>query len=273
MYRNLCISGAGTRGPALIGALIELKTQGKLKNIRDMTGVSFGSFIVFLVSIGWDPAELCEATKNINVADMCKPNVRHFFDTFGLAPTSDIIGYIDALVKEKGIDPNITFRDHMYLTDVMIRIPALCLNTRELVYFTHLSHPNLPVREAIRASMSIPLIYTSPVIDGNNYVDGGVIRNTPYDPYIGHEDQTICLTIIGKKQNIETITDIQVYIGALLGSLHKVANYVPDEFCHLIEIHTPYNGMSFSIKQEEIEDMIAIGIQTVHDWVINPSQK
>ena len=31
MYRNLCISSAGTQGPALMGALIELKKQGKLE--------------------------------------------------------------------------------------------------------------------------------------------------------------------------------------------------------------------------------------------------
>ena len=273
MYRNLCISSAGTQGPALLGALVELKTQGKLKNIRDMSGVSFGAFMVFLLSIGWDPAELCEATQNINVADMCQPNIRHFFDNFGLASTDNLLEYMDALVKEKGFDPTITFRDHIYLTDIMLRIPALCLNTRELVYFTHLSHPDLPIREAIRASISIPLIYTSPLIDGQHYVDGGVIRNTPYDPYIGHEDQTLCLSVVSTKQSIETISDIQLYIYALLGSLHKMANDVPTEFCHLIEIDTPYTGINFSIKQKDIENMLNIGIQTVQDWVMNPSEK
>ena len=238
-----------------------------------MSGVSFGSFMIFLLSVGWDPIELCDETKDINVADMCKPNIRNFFDAFGLASSDEMMDYMDALVKQKNIDPNITFRDHMYLTDVMIRIPALCLNTKELVYFTHLTHPTLPVRDAIRASVSIPLIYTSPVIDGKHYVDGGVIRSTPYDPYIGHEDKTICVSIVSRRRSIDKIKDIQVYIAALLSSLHDVANYVPSDFANTIEINTPYSGVNFAINHEDIEKMINIGIAAVHVWVMNLSEK
>ena len=228
-----------------------------------MCGVSFGAFLVFLLSIGWDPAELCEATKDVNVSDMCKPNVRHFFDHFGLASSDAMMAYLDNLTKAKDIDPVITFRDHMYLTDITLRIPALCLNTRKLVYFSHLSHPNLPVRDAIRASISIPLIYTSPIIDGQHFVDGGMIHNLPYDPYVGHEDKTLCLVIEHKNKTTDEISNMQLYIGALLDSFQTIACSIPPEFHNLIEIKTPYNGLSFSIKQEEIEEMILIGQKCV----------
>ena len=41
MIRNLCISGAGTQGPALMGAIMQLQKEGKLDNVRDVCGVSF----------------------------------------------------------------------------------------------------------------------------------------------------------------------------------------------------------------------------------------
>ena len=261
MIRNLCISGAGTQGPALLGALIELKRQGKLKDVRDMCGVSFGSFLIVLLSLGWDPTELYEETKNINVADMFKPNVRQFFDNFGMASSDMLISYVDKLIERKGYDKNLTFRDHLYHTDIMIRIPAVCLNTRRMVYFSHLNYPDLPIRDAVRASMSIPLLYTSPKIDDQHYVDGGILRNLPYDPYIGHEKQTLCISIKSNPHQTEPISNIQQYITALLGSIKSLAEHIPPEFIHSIEIVTKYSGTNFSIEQGDIEDMVNIGIQ------------
>ena len=263
MFRNLCISGAGTQGPALIGALIELHTQGKLKNVRDMCGVSFGAMLAMLLSIGWLPEYIYNRTKDIDVSELCKPNVRQFFDKFGMASTDNLIAYIDELVEERGFDKNITFRDHIYKTDIMLRIPALCLNTCKMVYFSHLSHPDLPIRDAIRASIAIPLIYNSHVIDDKHYVDGGVVRNLPYDPYIGHEDVTLGLMVEGNRSPVDKISNIQMYIGAFLSSLQENANYVPPSFSHLIKICTNHSGTNFSIKSEDIEAMMNIGKNTV----------
>ena len=273
MFRNLCISSAGTQGPVLMGALIELKNQGKLDNIRDMSGVSFGSILAFLLSVGWDPTDLCNATKDIDTSSLCKPHIRDFFNDFGLASSDDMLSHIDALTKQKNIDPNITFRNHLYQTDTILRIPALCLNTCKLEYFSHLSHPDLPVREAIRASMSIPLLFKSPLIDNKRYVDGGTVRNTPYDPYVGYGDETVCVSVVSSTMSsFPVIGDIQAYITALTKSITKTSVHVPKEFPYSIELHTPYSGYDFSIKQKEIQDMIHIGIQTVQEWDTNLSE-
>ena len=263
MFRNLCISGAGTQGPALIGALIELHSQGVLKNIRDMTGVSFGAILAILLSIGWLPSDIYKRTKDIDVSELCTPNVRHFFDKFGLASTDKLMEYIDELVEERGVNKNISFRDHIYKTDIMLRIPALCLNTCKIVYFSHLTHPDLPIRDAIRASISIPLMYDSHVIDDNHYIDGGVVRNLPYDPYVGHEEITLGVSIVGSECNIDMISNIQTYIGAFLRSLQENASYVPPSFSHLIKIRTNHTGTNFSIKREDIEEMMNIGKKAV----------
>ena len=273
MFRNLCISGAGTQGPALIGAISELSLQGKLKNVRDMCGVSFGAILAMLLSIGWKPEDIYNRTKDIDVSELCTPNVRLFFDKFGLASTDKLMEYIDELVEERGIDKNITFRNHIYKTDVMLRIPALCLNTCKMVFFSHLTHPDLPIRDAIRASISIPLLYNSHVIDDKHYIDGGVVRNIPYDPYIGHEELTIGVAIESNEHDVNQITNIQAYIGALLSSLHENANYVPPSFSHLIRIRTNHTGTNFSIKREDIEEMMNIGKEAIKTLSDNPTSK
>ena len=45
MIRNLCLSSAGTQGPALLGALIELENTDLLDGIRDISGVSYGAML------------------------------------------------------------------------------------------------------------------------------------------------------------------------------------------------------------------------------------
>ena len=50
-----------------------------------------------------------------------------------------------------------------------------------------------------------------------------------------------------------------MYIGAFLSSLQENANYVPPSFSHLIKICTNHSGTNFSIKREDIEEMMNIG--------------
>ena len=269
MFRNLCVSGAGTQGAALMGALIGIHKKGYLNDIRDVCGVSFGAILVSLWSLGWDPSDLYERIKLVNVSDFCKINVRNFFDTFGLSSTTMLMDIIDTLIIEKGFDKNITFREHIYHTDILLRIPALCLNNHELIYFSHLSHPNLPIREAIRASLSIPFLFTAPIIDEKHFVDGGVIRHLPYDPYIDHEEETICLRIKYTPRHEDKIDKLETFILSLMTSLHQSASIVPAEFKHIIEVDSGYEGVNFSIQSHDIHTMMERGIQASE---IKPSE-
>ena len=269
MFRNLCISGAGTRGPSLMGSLVELHDQGILKNIRDVCGVSFGAMVAFLWSVGWNPRDLCDRTKDIVDPNMfLKIDVRGFFNHYGLSSTDKLIEYMEQLLKEIGVNPRITFREHMCKTDILLRISALCLNSRELDYFSYITHPNLPIIDAVRASMAIPILFTSPLIDGKYYVDGGVIRHLPYDPYVRHEDETLCVRIRWVQEYISDINSIQTFISSLMTALHaSSANIVPPEFTNLINLESTQSGLSFDINRQDIDDMIESGINNTRRYI------
>lgn len=272
MYRNLCISGAGTQGPALMGALMYLQKNGNLDTVRDVCGVSFGAMLAFMWSLGIDLEELCKSILDVNVETFFKINVRDFFNKYGLSTTDEIINLMAELMIKHDYDPNITFREHMYKTDIMLRVPALCLNNQQLVYFSNISHPNTKIIDAIRASISIPLLFTAPTIKDQHYVDGGVIRHVPYDPYVDHEDKTLCVKLKCKQPYMEKIDTMQNFVMMLMTSLHQSANDIPDEFKHLIEIDSGYSSTNFSIKRQDMENMMRIGIKGVQAWVMNPSE-
>ena len=272
MYRNLCISGAGTQGPALMGALMYLQKNGNLDTVRDVCGVSFGAMLAFMWSLGINLEELCKDILDVNVETLFKINVRDFFNKYGLSSTDEIINIMKELMIKYGYDPNITFREHMYMTDIMLRVPALCLNNRELVFFSNISHPDTVIIDAIRASISIPLLFNAPIIKEQHYVDGGVIRHVPYDPYVGHEDKTLCIKLKHKQPYMEKIDTMQNFVIMLMTSLHQSANDIPDEFKHLIEIDSEYSSTNFSINRQDMEKMMLIGVKDVQDWVMNPSE-
>lgn len=272
MIRNLCISGAGTQGPALMGAIMQLQKEGKLDNVRDVCGVSFGAMLAYMWSLGIDLEDLCTSVLDVNVELFFKINVREFFNKYGLSETDEIINLMKNLMVKYGHNPDMTFREHIYKTDIMLRVPSLCLNNHTLVYFSSLTHPELPVIDAIRASISIPLLFSAPIIKDHHYVDGGVIRHVPYDPYVGHEDKTLCVKLKCKQPYMEKINTMSNFIMMLMTSLHQSANEIPKEFNHLIEIDSGYSSTNFSIKRQDMENMMLKGIKAIQLFVMKPSE-
>jgi hypothetical protein len=48
-------------------------------------------------------------------------------------------------------------------------------------YFSHKTHPTMPISKAVRISSSIPLFFDPVVYEGALYVDGGAMNNFPID--------------------------------------------------------------------------------------------
>jgi len=69
-----------------------------------------------------------------------------------------------------------------------LRVFATDLNIRGLKEFSLATTPDVPVAEAVRASMSIPLFFKAWQFSNNNpdnhiYVDGGTVYNFPIDTF------------------------------------------------------------------------------------------
>tara|TARA_Y100000780_G_scaffold61432_1_gene53463 strand:- start:245 stop:967 length:723 start_codon:yes stop_codon:yes gene_type:complete len=58
-------------------------------------------------------------------------------------------------------------------------INGVNVNTREIVYFNRLTHPNMEVAVACRISSGLPLIFKAYNYEGDYYIDGGVVDSYP----------------------------------------------------------------------------------------------
>ncbi len=173
---NLVFEGAGIRGIAYCGALMELDERGMLECIDKVGGTSSGAITACLVSIGYTPEETFEI---IGSTDFGKFNDGRFGLIGGVSRIRRRLGYyhgrtflnwLENLIEKKTGNRDLTFRDLNELrgnqTSCLIKelvIAATSLNHQRTVFFSSENYPDMRIADAVHASMAIPLYY-EPVI-------------------------------------------------------------------------------------------------------------
>lgn len=197
--KNLVFEGAGIRGLAYVGAVKSLEEQGILENIEKVGGTSAGAITALLLSLGYTPEEM---EIIISETKFQKFNDGRFFFIGGIHRTKHKYGWyrgqkftkwIAALIEEKTGNAEINFSELHQQGFIDLYAASICLNKQELVILSHETYPAMKVKDAVRASMSIPLYYQAVFIDSlgqvypkqskNNdldiMVDGGITGNFP----------------------------------------------------------------------------------------------
>ncbi len=198
--RNLVFEGGGVRGIAYAGALKLLEERGMMKGVTRVAGSSAGAFAALLLSLGYSSDGLRDALKAMNFKTLeDKPNPIRVATHYGLYKGEVLYDWIARQVTGLGLPETLTFAElaeegkrglHVFATDLTIQ------NTRE---FSAEATPDASVVGAVRASMSIPLMYAAwqfPDGKPNNhlYVDGGTVYNYPISAFDGNgeiTDQTL----------------------------------------------------------------------------------
>lgn len=155
---GLVLSGGAVRGAAHVGVLQILEEEGIRPDL--VVGTSAGSVVGGLYCAGWSAAELQEIGKQMRwnrLGRLVRPGLG-FFD---FSPLEQFIHKLTG---------GLSFEE--------LKIPfaavAADILTGELVVFQH-----GPLARAIRASCSLPGLFT-PLEDGDRLlIDGGVVNNLP----------------------------------------------------------------------------------------------
>lgn len=157
---SLVLSGGGARGIAHIGAIEELEKQGY--QIGSIAGTSMGALVGGVYALGkmqefknW----LCSLDK-IKVFNL----VDFSFSSQGLIKGDRVLNTIKEFVPDKNIED---------LPIPYAAVAADILHKKEVVFTEG------RIFEAIRASISIPTVFTPVKTDTALLVDGGVINNIP----------------------------------------------------------------------------------------------
>jgi predicted acylesterase/phospholipase RssA len=180
--RRLALCGGGIRCIAHVGVLKELYTQGYLSYVKEIFGVSGGALFGLAYCLGYSLEQLERLALELDFSvlrDISPESAFAFPTTFGLDPGEGLEKLLTSLLTRKGYQHDIPF--NKLKTTCQFRCYATDIQTNSVREFSLQKTPTISVKLAVRASMSLPVMYT-PVKDpltGHLLMDGGILHNLP----------------------------------------------------------------------------------------------
>ena len=175
MKIGLVLSGGGIRGVAHLGLLKALE-EFELK-IHMISGTSAGALAGAFYAAGMSPDDILELTMNLNRLKFIHP----VFTGGGLLNNKPLFNFIRRNLPE----------DNFEKLKIKLIVSATTYKNARSKYFDKgdLIMPLL-------ASSTVPVVYKPVNINGEMYVDGGIVNNLPVEPLVGE-----CSRIIGSLCN------------------------------------------------------------------------
>jgi predicted acylesterase/phospholipase RssA len=240
-----------------------------LSCVKEMMGISAGSFFALLFVIGYtiEQIERLALDFDFTVLGVVDPeDILMFHLNFGLNSGDGIDKLICSVLRQKGLSVDVSFAE-LAKGRMAFRCFATELQTSVVKEMSAVTTPNMSVRLAVRASMSLPIMY-APVKDGDSLlVDGGLLHNLPLVFLSEKEirESWGVLFVTGQREvaPVEEVIDVFkfIYDGlVIMRNLPCIARFKE----RLIVIKTEeYNTFNFEETRESREKLIdAARVQT-----------
>ena len=176
---SLVLGSGGARGLAHVGVIRWLEEHGH--QIRSISGCSIGSFIGGAYATG---------TLDAIVDWMENLTKKEIYSMLDLSFSRDSLVKGDRLVEviQSKIGTGL-------IEDLPIKFTAVAADiATEKEHWFQAG----PIDQAIRASVSLPLLFTPHTVDGVQLIDGGILNPTPIEPTLGDDtDLTIAVDLGG----------------------------------------------------------------------------
>jgi NTE family protein len=200
-FTNLVFEGGGVKGIGYVGALKVLEERGILEGISRIGGTSAGAINAVLLGCDFTNAEQLAKLREMKFEKFLDDSwgaardTRRLMTEYGWYKGDYFREWIGDLIAEKLGSPDVTFAEFKEATGKEIYLIGSNLSTGYGEVFSPEHTPGERVADAVRISMSIPLLFASiKNARGDVYVDGGLLRNYPvklFDrmKYIAEGDQ------------------------------------------------------------------------------------
>ena len=183
---GLVLSGGGTRGFAHLGVIAALFDKGIKPDV--ISGTSAGAIAGAFIAAGKSPHQILETFKKGSFFNFTKLQIPRD----GLMKLDGLKEIIQKEIQVKNIEE----------LDIPFYLAISNLNTGTIEY----RNTGL-LGETVLASSSIPILFAPVKLDGNLFVDGGLLDNIPVEP-IKHVCEQIIVSNISPINPIEKIKNL-----------------------------------------------------------------
>lgn len=179
-FDTLVLGGGGMKCIATLGAVQYIYDNNDTEKIKKFVGTSAGAIISLLLAVQYTPIEIIVYICTQNVSESLLPA-----DIFSLVKGNGAImfekveNHIRNMIYKKISRNSITLKE---LYDEYGKTLVCCtynMTKNICEYVSKDTHPDLDCVTAVRMSSSIPIVFDDCVIDGDLYLDGGIVDNFP----------------------------------------------------------------------------------------------
>lgn len=256
-YKNLVFEGGGVRGIAYAGALSVLEARGMLRSIERVGGTSVGAVTALLVALGYTADEMSAILTDLKMQQF--NDGRWFFiggfhrltRHYGWYQGERFERWLETLIARKTGNANLTFAQLHQLRPQGYRdlyVTGTNLSAQKTVIFSHEHTPDLPLKTAVRISMSVPLYFGAVFLNeqnevirkprkGQHYqilVDGGLTANYPLSLF-DVDGQANPETLGLKLERPEQLAQLGTDNGLAPYAIRTVNDYVSAFYNYVIE--------------------------------------
>jgi len=211
------IIGSGGMGMfSFMGRMKMLQDNGKFDDLKEISGASAGALMALLYTVSkgniQDIFDNCMTIRGFDD----KINLLELFDKYGLIDTLEFFEKVMKFCENYCSRREPTFQELYNHNPIKIHIAAFCVDNTRTDYFSVDTHPNMSIVKAVKASMAIPLVFNSCIIDERIYIDGAVQEDIPGLPFIDKKPSDIyamSIKLDGNKN--QKVTDLKSYISKI----------------------------------------------------------
>ena len=186
---GIALGGGGTRGFAHVGVLKAMEEKGI--HFDAFAGTSAGAIVASLYAAGKSADETMEILQDTTIAN----TARVLLPKTGLASLDNLREKLDEILHGK------SFAD----LEKPLFLAATNLHSGKVEY---LHEGNVAL--AVQASCSIPILFSPVEINGQLFVDGGLLDNVPVEALVDQCERIIAVDImpIEQRDQFDNLADI-----------------------------------------------------------------
>jgi len=270
---NLIIGGGGLKGLCFLGALSEIFKIYDYKNFKSFSGCSIGSFIIVSLIIGYTIEDLQKFFIDVDLVKFTEYKLTNIFDIYGFDNGTKGNNLLKAIFVTKDVDPDITFIDFHEKFKKVVYIVGSNISKEIVEYFSHITHPNMKVIDALRISMAVPIMLAPFKYNGDFYVDGCHYESYPIEPF-KNSKKNVAL-ILDSKSDVE-INSFNIFVKKLIYSVYNYIiktkfgkNFYNQNDTFYIQHNEEIDGINLEGDIESKNNLFKMGVYSVKNIISN----
>ena len=183
VIKHIVISGGGPTGLLSYGAAKHLAQQGFWSHdtVETIYGTSVGSLIGAMLCLKHEWSTLDDYIIKRPWEKVIVDSLEMFelFSCKGMVKLKLLDDIMRPLLESKDLTLGVTLSEFYAHSRISLNVFTVDLNTFKKVQLSHITHPTLPLMDAIKMSSCMPMMFQPIVRDGCCYIDGGIMVNYP----------------------------------------------------------------------------------------------